>query len=60
LFDQCGKVDRQLFQGSFAARQNGFFSAENCVVQNTSKKPVHGLVGTRCEPAGPSVGKMRS
>ena len=40
LFDQCGKVDRQLFQGSFAARQNGFFSAEHCVVQNTSRKSV--------------------
>ncbi len=29
LFDQRGKLDWQLFQGSFAARQNGFFSAEN-------------------------------
>ena len=40
LFDQCGKLDWQLFQGSFAACQNGFFSAENCFVQNTSKKSV--------------------
>jgi hypothetical protein len=60
LFDHRGKLDWQLFQGSFATRQNGFFSAKNCFVQNTSKKLVHGFAGTRCKPAGPSVGKMRS
>jgi hypothetical protein len=60
LFDQSGKLDWQLFQGSFAAVKNGFFSGENCFVQNTSKESVHWFVGTRCKLAGPSLGKIRS
>ena len=48
------------FRAASPPAKNGFFTAENCFVQNTQRKSVHGFVGTRCKPAGPSVGKMRS
>src|SRR5713226_10723419 len=60
LFDQCGKLDWQLFQGSFAARQKWLLQRENCFDQNALKESAHGFVGTRCKLAGPSLGKMRS
>jgi hypothetical protein len=42
LFDQCGKLDWQLFQGSFAARQKWLLQREKLFRSEHVKKSVRG------------------